>query len=261
MPIFTLTTDLHQRDHYVGAVKGKILRSFPQSNIVDISHLITPFNIIEGAFVLQNSYPQFPAETIHLTSIDASRGSAMNEKVRYLMIAHNQHYFLGPDNGLFSLLFDDKPKAMYLLPYTSRQPASFPLKNILLPAAIELASGTSLSDIGERTDEWVHKRPLQPITRDNFIQGSIIHIDAYKNAFVNIDRELFKKMQQDRPYRIYYARKDHIERISESYNEVPEGEVVCLFGDNGFLQIAINKDRASELLGLSVGDPIQIEFL
>jgi S-adenosylmethionine hydrolase len=261
MTVITLTSDLSRQDHYSGAIEGQILSNLPEAEVVEISHHIEPFNIVQGAFVLRNCYADFPEGTIHLISVDASYGGNRGEAVRYLLVQHEQHYFIGTDNGFFSLLFDESPEQIYTLSISDNDLPSFPLKSIFVPAALKLGQGQAPEDIGAPTDSMVEKRSLQPIVRDDFLQGSIIYIDAYKNAMVNIHQALFEEVGGARPYRIYYARKDYTEQIVQNYNEVPEGEVLCLFGDSGYLEIAINKDKASELLGLEIGDPVQIEFL
>ncbi|MHB1178354.1 MAG: SAM hydrolase/SAM-dependent halogenase family protein [Daejeonella sp.] len=257
MAIITLTTDLGYKDFYQAALKGSILSQLPNANIVDISHDISAFNIPQAAFILRNAFHYFPKRTVHLIGID----SVFNEKTRYLALKYREHYFVGSDNGIFSLLFEDEPSEIVELNIMQDlKYLHFPLSDIFPKAASHLAKGGKLSDIGIAVAGVEDKMTIQPVIERDIIRGSVIYIDSFQNIITNITKELFTKVQMNRDFTLFFKRNESISHLSWHYNEVPEGEKLCLFGISNHLEIAINKGNASGLLGLHLGDIVRIEF-
>jgi len=257
MGIITLTTDLGSKDFYQAALKGSILSLLPTVNIVDITHEVSAFNIPQAAFLLKNSFHYFPKDTVHLIGID----SVFNEETRYLALKYKDHYFVGSDNGIFSLLFDSEPEEMVELNIMQDLKfLHFPLSDIFAKAATHLASGGSLREIGIPVRSIEKKMTLQPVIESNMIKGSVIYIDSFQNVITNITKDLFTREQKNRDFILYFRRNESITQLSWHYNEVPEGEKLCLFGISNHLEIAINKGNASGLLGLNIGDIVRIEF-
>jgi S-adenosylmethionine hydrolase len=239
MGIITLTTDLGDKDIYQAALKGSILKVLPTVNIVDITHNITAFNIQQAAFILKNSYYYFPEQTVHLIGID----TVYNKNVKYLAVKYRNHYFVGADNGIFCLMFGRDPDEM-----------------VEIKAACILAKGGKLTDIGEPVDTVEKKMNLQPVIEKNLIKGMVIYIDSFQNVITNITKDLFMKIQEGRRFVLYFKRNEVITQLSWYYNEVDEGEKLCLFGISDHLEIAINKGNASGLLGLKIDDSVIIDF-
>ena len=257
MAIITLTTDLGYKDFYQAALKGSILSLLPNANIVDISHAISAFNIPQAAFILRNAFHYFPAGTIHLIGID----SVFNEKTRYLALKYKDHYFVGSDNGIFSLLFEEEPSEIVELNIMQDlKYLNFPLSDIFPKAVSHLAKGGRLKDIGITVSGVEDRMTLQPVIERDIIRGSVIYIDSFQNIITNITKEIFTQVQLNRDFTLYFKRNESITQLSWHYNEVPEGEKLCLFGISNHLEIAINKGNASGLLGLHLGDLVRIEF-
>ncbi len=257
MPIITLTTDLGYKDFYQSALKGSILCLLPNANLIDITHDITAFNIPQAAFVLKNAYPYFPKGSVHLIGID----SVFNEDTRYLALKYKGHYFVGSDNGIFSLLFDELPDEIVELNIMQDLKfLHFPLTDIFAKAASHLAKGGKLKEIGIPVSKLEEKVHLQPVIERDMIRGSVIYIDSFQNAITNITKDLFSKIQRNRDFTLFFRKNESISQLSWHYNEVPEGEKLCLFGISNHLEIAINKGNASGLLGLHLGDIVRIEF-
>lgn len=257
MAIITLTTDLGSKDFYQAALKGSILSILPTVNIVDITHEVPSFNISYAAFVLKNAYPYFPKGTVHLIGID----SVFNENTKYVAVKFREHYFVGADNGIFSLLFDEKPEEFVELNIMQDlKYLHFPLVDIFVKAAIHLAKGGKLKDIGVPTEGIEERMLLHPVIEKDMIRGSVIYIDTFSNVITNITKDLFTKVQRNRDFTLYFRKSETITQLSWHYNEVPEGEKLCLFGISNHLEIAINKGKASGLLGLHLGDILRVEF-
>lgn len=257
MAIITLTTDLGDKDIYQAALKGSILKLLPTVNIVDITNAVAAFNIQQAAFILKNSYHYFPDNTVHLIGID----TVYNAYTRYLAVKYKNHFFVGADNGIFSLMFDEGPDEMVEI--TIMQDLKFlhfPLADIFVKAACHLANGGALTEIGIPIDSVEKKMNLQPVVEKNMIRGIVIYIDSFQNVITNITKDFFNKVQQGRRFVLYFKRNETITNLSWHYNEVPEGEKLCLFGISDHLEIAINKGNASGLLGLNLGDSVIIDF-
>lgn len=257
MGIITLTTDLGHKDFYQAALKGSIISQLPTVRLVDISHEIPPFDIQHAAFVLKNAYPYFPKNSVHLIGID----SVFNADNRYLALQYNGHYFVGADNGIFSLLLDGAPTAAVELNLIQDlKYLHFPLTDIFTKAACHLANGGKLTDIGDPIEGIIDRTLVQPVVEKDSLRGSVVFIDSFGNVVSNISKALFNKAQRGRSFTLYFRRNETIDQLSWHYNEVQEGEKLCLFGISNYLEIAINKGNASGLLGLNKGDIIRVEF-
>src|SRR3954469_4754566 len=257
MAIITLTTDLGDKDIYLAALKGSIFKLLPTVNIVDVTNSVSAFNIQQAAFILKNSFYYFPDNTVHLIGID----TVYNTYTRYLAVRYRNHYFVGADNGIFSLMFDEEPDEIVEINIMQDLKfLHFPLADIFVKAACHLANGGTLAEIGLPVSNIENKMTLQPVLEKNLIKGAVIYIDSFQNVITNVTKEFFNKVQQGRRFTLSFKRNETINHLSWHYNEVPEGEKLCLFGISDHLEIAINKGNASGLLGLNLGDSVIINF-
>lgn len=259
MGVITLTTDLGHRDFYQAALKGSIISQLPDVRLVDISHNIPSFSVQHAAFVINNAYPYFPQGTVHLIGID----TVFQEDARFLAMAYKGQYFVGADNGILSIITgEDKPSELVEIDIMQDlRYLHFPLADILSKAACHIANGGKLKDIGPPIDDPVRKVTFQPVYTKNSIKGHVTFVDSFGNVISNISKELFNKVQNGRDFILRFKRNESITNLSWHYNEVVEGEKLCLFGISNFLEIAINKGHASRLLGLYQDETILIEFL
>lgn len=254
MTIVTLTSDFGQRDYYLPLIKGAILSQNAQLQLVDITHQIPSYDIVQAAFIFKNAWHSFPKGTIHLISVN----DYYQENCQYLAIQYHGHYFIGPDNGLFTLIFPDKAITAYVL--ESPSGTSSPLHQVYAKAIGHLSSGENFEKIGPAAESLVQRITFLPVVQPSMIRGSVIHIDRFHNAILNIDRELFERIGHGRSFQLLFKRNDPITSLSKHYHEVPIGEVLCLFNAANYLEIAINMGRAAELLSIKVEDTVQIDF-
>jgi len=258
MPIITLTTDLGHKDHYVSSVKGAILTQYPEVHIVDITHEIEPYNIQKAALVLKNAFKNFPEGTVHIIGVN----DEASMDTSHMAVKAEGHYFVGADNGIFSLMFEQIPEKIVEL--NIRQDTdllTFPTRDVFTKAACHIARGGTLEIIGTVKTKIEERAFFRPVSEPSVIRGTVIYIDRYSNIITNISKQLFKEVGKGRPFSIYLKRSDYvIDELSLSYCDVPEGEKLALFGTTGNLEIAINKGNASGLLGLHQNDTIRIEF-
>ncbi len=257
MAIITLTTDFGLKDHYAGAVKGAILKHIPQATIIDISHQIEKYNIQDASYILKAGYPDFPKGSIHIIGLLSEYAHTGG----YLALEADGHYFIGADNGIFSLLFEEPPTHVVEIKMEKNQNLSFPVRDIFVKAACLLADGKTLKDIGKPKTELVQRMPFRAASMGDNIRGSIIYVDSYGNTITNINKNLFETVGKGRPFIIEMARNYVIERISNDYNEVPEGEIMALFNASERIEIAMRNGKISSMLNLKLNDSITIRFL
>ncbi len=251
--IVTLTTDFGMIDYYAGVVKGAMLCQNPTINFVDISHNIKAFDIVQAAYVLKNAYRSFPKGTIHVLSVNNFHNDAS-----FLAINYRGYYFIGPDNGLFSLVFEEIPTEIYTLPF--HENGKFPLKDIYAKAVNHILSDKPFKEIGKKVLRIEERITLQPVISPSQIKGSVVHIDNYENAIINIPQVLFEQIAQNRRFELYFKRYDPIIEICKNYSDTEIGETLCLFNSVGYLEIAVNLGKAASLHNLKIDDTIQIDF-
>ena len=257
MAIITLTSDWGLSDYYVPAVKGAIFSALPDVNVVDITHNIEPFDVRSAAFVVRNCYKNFPKGTIHILAIDTEE-SVENPHV---VVKVNDHYFVGTDNNIFSLIIDQDPyEAVTIEVMQDTDFFTFSTRDRFVKVAVMLYNGASLEEIGlpytlkERIE-------IRPTYDSNSIHGLVNYIDSFENLITNISKSLFEKVGAGRGFTIKLCRRIYkINDIKTSYKSVPEPDVLALFGTHGFLEIAMNHGKASSLLGMERDSAVDIYF-
>lgn len=253
--IITLITDFGGRDFYAGALKGALLKRHRNLHLVDISHEIKPFDIVQGAFVLQNTWREFPDASIHLVGVHCVYGP----EARFLAARRNGHYFLAPDNGLLSLLFDSWDEND-LRSLGCGSGGHFAVKDVFADAAAHLARGDAFEQLGSLPGPVLQRISIQPVITQSRIRGTVVHLDNFDNVVVNISKKLFDETANGRAFSLFFKRNDPISQLSQNYSDVPVGEPLCLFNSAGYLEIAINMGRAAGLLGLKVEDIVELVF-
>lgn len=256
MAIITLTSDLGLRDHYVAMLKGKLLTELPDATLVDISHEISSFNIQQAAFILRNTYPYFPENTIHLINVFAEK----RKQIKCIIALYEGHYFAGVDNGLFSLIFDKQPEIIVEVEYDYQKISNFVVKDVLCKPICALAQSGSLQGCGRIIQALEPKVFLKSPDSESFLKGTIVYIDKFGNAISNITKEKYLKKISDKTATVYCKGAGSFGDISEHYSDVRLGEKLCLFNSNGFLEFAIHQGNAASLLGIHLEDSVQIEF-
>lgn len=272
MQIITLTSDLGLKDHYVASIKAFILQNSPKSTTIDISHLITPFDVIQAGHVLRYCFEDFPEGTIHVVSIndEPEVNAPEDQQVLPGILKYKDHWFISNDNGFFgALLNGEEHQGFYRISDVLSNPKNItsPTKKMLLPAACSLANGDKIDEIAYPYEQFRNAFVKWPMTEENLILGHIAHIDHYGNLITNVSRSLFAEVGKSQDFTIYIRNKNyHINEISETYNAVPSGQIVAIFNNNNFLEIAINKGAnatlggAEKLLGMKIDDYVRIQF-
>ncbi|WP_203255684.1 SAM hydrolase/SAM-dependent halogenase family protein [Hyunsoonleella ulvae] len=276
VPIITLTTDFGEKDHFTGATKGAIYSELPNVNIVDISHSISPFNIPEAAYIIQNAYSSFPSGTIHIIGID----SELNEENKHIAMKLDDHYFICANNGIMSMICSEiAPEKIVKINIHDKIQTSFPVLDVFVKVACHIARGGTLEVIGKPINNIKPINNLKPYVNEEKtkIIGSVIYIDNYGNVVTNVRKQFFETIQKGRKFEIT-ARQYKFKTIYKKYSDVvnfdipkekrqDEGKGLVVFNSGGFLEIAMYKSdskkhgSAATLMGLQVRDTIGIDFI
>ncbi|MFZ4786298.1 MAG: SAM hydrolase/SAM-dependent halogenase family protein [Flavobacteriales bacterium] len=263
MPVITLTSDMGLADHYVGTVKGAILALSPQVNIVDISHDVRPFDLNHAAYLLKSSWQNFPMGTVHIIGVRPE----LTINTPHVVVHYMSHYFVGADNGIFSLIFDQEPEDIFELNIKQHTDWTFPMKSVFALAAAHLAKGGPPEVLGRRVENIKRLKGQQLMLEPNRIRGSVVHFDRFQNIHTNIPQGVFEAYRANRPFSITLRSVPRgISRIHADFGEVPSGEKVAIWGSNGYLLIGINNGAAGHgggaqsLLGAKINDSVIVDF-
>ncbi|SFU45994.1 hypothetical protein SAMN05216480_10484 [Pustulibacterium marinum] len=275
MAIITLTTDFGLKDPYVAAMKGAIYSQYAAATIVDITHLVSPFNIYEAAHILKNAYQHFPNGSIHIIGVDCEE-TPDNPLVA---CKFNNHYFIGADNGIFSLLAEHHAfEKMVHINLPEGMSTKHSSSHTFVRVATHLAIGGTLEVIGKPIQQIREVRSLSPIVnaQGNVITGNVIYIDNYGNVVTNIKKNWFEMIRKGREFEVV-ARNYNFKKIYSKYcesvnfetakeNRNDDGKKLAMFNAAGNLEIAIYRSNlqtvggASSLLGLHYRDTVFINF-
>ncbi len=274
MSIVTLTTDFGLKDYHLPVIKAKLLSLSKDVNIVDISHIISPYNILEAAFTLKAAYPHFPNNTIHIIGVD----SIYSPENKHLLVKFNNQIFIGPDNGIFSLI-NDGGVFEYIkeINHPLSEKSTFPVLDVFTDIAGEVLNRYKISAVDRENDQlkkWIKNKPN--ITDENELIGHVLYIDNFGNLVTDIHKDLFNKFIDGRKFEIalshikinqvfdtYHAYTDMSNKVKYRF---VSGEALAIFNSLNFLEIALYRSNpnhggsAASLLGMRVDDSIIIRI-
>ena len=256
MNIITVLTDFGLKDPYVGIMKGVILSINPRAQIVDITHEIEPQDIREGSSLIKEYYSYFPEGTVHLCVVDPTVGSGRRPAV----FVSNGHLFVGPDNGLFSLVIDQEVEAYeienrgYMLPHIS---STFHGRDIFAPVAAHLSLGKDPFSVGREISDPVRLPDLLPAQEGDALVGSIVRFDRFGNAVSNISVEAFHVFTGDLSFAVEIADLSFTSLFKGYY----EAEYTCLVGSAGYLEFGYFKGSFARKKGVGKGERVTVSRL
>ncbi len=275
MAIITLTTDFGIKDHFAGTVKGAILSEVNEAIVVDISHNISPFSILEAAYIIQNAYESFPTGTIHIIGVD----SEISEENKHVVVLLNDHYFICANNGIMSMICSEiNPQKIVEINIHDKIASNFPVLDVFVKVAAHIARGGTLEVIGKPVTKIKPIKNISPLIKNEGKQliGNVIYIDHYGNVITNIKKRLFESVQKGRRFEIS-ARNHKFKHIYNHYSDIVdfnipiesrnnEGQGLVVFNSSDYLEIAVYRSNlatvgsASSLLGLNMLDTISVIF-
>jgi len=264
--VIALLTDYGDKDFYVGALKGIIYSIHPEATVVDITHQISPYNIKEGALTLYHAAQEFPAGTIFVAVVDPGLGTEIKPLVVHTL---DGKYFVGPDNGIFNLIFQEVGiTKVYQIknPTWMRQAGiskTFHGRDIFAPVAAHLAAGWPIEEVGPEIKDYL-LLSLSPAKREgNRIQGEVTSVDHYGNVILNIPKNLIEELGVNggAPLLVHIKGKKVKVTWGSTYSDVPEGKEVLLISSADFLELAVHRGNVAKKYGIQVGEVITIENL
>jgi len=255
MAIVTLLTDSGDSDHYVAAVKARIMRIDPAIRLEDISHKIRALDIAHAAFVLRAVFREYPEGTVHLVGVN----STGDRDDAFVALQLENHYFVGCDNGLFSLISDQPFQELIELAAVPDAINTFPERDVFAPAAAKLAGGTPLRELGKPRDSLKKLIDRQVKATRRQIAGHVISVDSMGNLITNIRRETFELLSKGKTYTLQFG-GEKFRRLHAAYNQAEQGECFMVFNSLNLLEVGIYKGNAAELLGLGYDSMVNITF-
>lgn len=253
MSIVTLTTDLGYRDPYLALVKARLILQFKGVDIIDLSCQIKDNNISDAAYILKNSLPDFPDDTIHLVAIKfINDRSSINktshaDNSRYLITRYKNQFIVSPDNGLFTLIDAAFNEPVYQVYYEGDNKHHFFLKEVFVDAAIHLLKENKLGDIAALTNDYYKAFQFESFVNGNMLRGKGIYVDDFGNIITNITKEKFNDIIGNRNFLITLPGA-RINKIHTTYDEVKYGAPLILFNSFGYLEVAANGKSAFNML-------------
>jgi len=259
-PLITLTTDFGLNDHFVGTIKGILLGIAPDARIVDISHSVQAFDVLDGALTISQAYSYFPSGTVHMVIVDPGVGSAR----RPILATTERHHFVAPDNGVLSLMYAREERLSvrhvtaehyYLQPVSN----TFHARDIFSPIAAYLAKGVDPDRFGSEITDFVRFAAPRPKAVDGMLRGVILKVDRFGNLITNVTAQDAPALFGANPpaFKIL-AGKREITEIHAAYADGAPGEVFAILNSMGYLEIAANRTAATQLLGIGKGGEVNV---
>jgi S-adenosyl-L-methionine hydrolase (adenosine-forming) len=257
--IITLTTDYGTNDHLVGTLKGVILKIHPEVTIVDITHHVTPYDLLDGALTIGAAYSYFPARTIHVVVVDPSVGTER----RPLLVTSENQYFIAPDNGVLSLVYERDPHVVvrhanvehyYLQPVSS----TFQGRDVFAPIAAWLAKSGQTAAMGDVIEDYKKFAMPRPKTANGVMKGIILRVDNFGNLVTNFRSEDISEEVRKAGKVDLMVGTHGVSRLVETFASGNAGEAVAYIGSSGYVEVAVNKGNASRTLALGRGAAVTL---
>ena len=259
-PIITLTTDYGTNDHLVGVLKGVILKINPEARIVDITHQVNAFDVLDGALIVGSAYPYFPPRTIHVVIVDPGVGTER----RPLLVTCQNQYFIAPDNGVLSAVFD-REQNFVVRHLTSehyfQQPVSktFHGRDVFAPVAAWLSKHWQPGSMGEETSAFKRFAIPRPKEAEGSLKGVILRVDSFGNLMSNFRAEDLAPECFEKGEARFRLGNHLVTRLVPTFASGVAEECVAYLGSSGYVEFAINKGHASRTLGIGRGIPVLLE--
>lgn len=268
MSIISITSDYGNKDFTKGYLKGLLYSQLENPIIVDISHEVSPFNIIEASYIIKNSYKSFPRGSIHIVDVDADK----TPEQELIVVIFDEHYFVTANNGILSLISEElRPNKVIAITFEGNK------FDVFSKVASHIHRGGNINLVGNEINKLKELKDLKiRIKSENQILGNVIYVDNYGNIVTNISKKIFEEHRKERNFLIN-ARSIIFDNIYNSYTEAinfdkeriyreEEGKKIAIFNKAGYLELGVYKSNpstigsAQTLFGLNYGDTISVIF-
>lgn len=261
----TLTTDWGTDGIYSGAFKGRLVQRIPGVQLVDVTHQVHPLNPIKAVYALKHAYEFFAKKTIHIVGVGGVVGIHSDVQREFICFQYNHHYFIGPNNGMWEMLFGEVPSEVFVLEKSSAasQFHSFPELDIYIEAISKLALGNEPKHIGTKSTCKLGRLVALPVRKENALLGVFQYFDVYGNGITNISKDEFYELAQDRPFRIMVGseRSQFItDFIADDYSQGDSSKILALFSFTGFLEICVPQSELTKFLHIDKNTKVLVRF-
>ncbi len=264
VPIITLTTDWGHQGFFTGMVKGRLYSMLQEVQVVDITHHLEPFGVLEASFVVRHGCLGFPAGTVHI--VDVASNPVLEDP--FVAVKARGQYFICCNNGLLSLALGGEVEEAVSLPLQENRIYNFAAHSVFAPAAARLLSGTPLGELGSPVQSL--RQRIQPgwIKQGNEYRIPIQYFDSYGNAYLAMTYHEFVDIRQGRPF-VMQVRDIRLNEVVSSYHQPPSqprraassGRELCLtVSATGFLELAVSNSSFAQLFGLRTNEMVLLEF-
>jgi hypothetical protein len=256
--IITLTTDYGTNDHLVGTLKGVILKINPEVTLVDITHNLTPFDLLDGALAIGAAYSYFPPKTIHIVVVDPGVGTER----RPLLVSANNQYFVAPDNGVLSVIYEREQANMVVRHANAEhyylQPVSntFHGRDIFAPVAAWLSKGWQTPSMGDEIQDFKRFTLPRPKESEGTVKGVVMRADAFGNLITNFRAEDLPESALNGGSINLQVGTQSVTRLVDTFARGNNGEAIAYVGSSGYIEIAVNKGNAARTLGIARGTAV-----
>uniref|UniRef100_A0A7J3X9C7 SAM-dependent chlorinase/fluorinase n=1 Tax=Thermofilum pendens TaxID=2269 RepID=A0A7J3X9C7_THEPE len=261
MPLVAFLSDFGYTDYYVAAVKAVIKRVCPVAEVVDVSHGVRSWSLLDGCYTLSCCFDDFPEGTVFLAVVDPGVGTPR----RGLVVRSARYWFVGPDNGLLTCVASRDPPfrawAIEKVPYARKRSYTFHGRDVFAPVAAYIACGGSPEEVGREVADPVALSLWEPEVVGNVIRARAVHVDNFGNVALNVGEELLGRLSAGygTSLRVRVPGGEHSVKIVRTFGEVEPGEAAAVINSCGFLELVVNQGSASRKLGVNVEDPVEIE--
>ncbi|HTZ49552.1 MAG TPA: SAM-dependent chlorinase/fluorinase [Verrucomicrobiae bacterium] len=256
-PIITLTTDYGTDDHLVGVLKGVILKINPDAQIIDITHAVTPYDLLDGALQIASAYTYFPPRTIHVVIVDPGVGTER----RPILVSGQNQYFVAPDNGVLSAVFD-KEQNFTVRHLTSEHYFNLPVsrtfhgRDIFAPVASWLSKNWQPASMGEVIEDFKRFAMPKPKETNGSWKGVVLKVDSFGNLITNFRAEDLLPESLEKGEIKLQVGNHNVARMVPMFAGGNPGEPVAYIGSSGYLEVAVNKGNAAKQLAIGRGAPV-----
>jgi S-adenosyl-L-methionine hydrolase (adenosine-forming) len=261
--LITLTTDFGANDHSVGTMKGVILQINPTAQIIDICNGVNSFDLLDGALTIAQAYKHYPANTVHMVIVDPGVGSAR----RPLLVTTGNHFFLAPDNGVLSLVYE-REERLSVRHITAEhyflQPVSqtFHGRDVFSAIAGWMSKGVEVSKFGDEITDFVRfGAPKPKPVNDKLLKGIVLKSDRFGNLITNFTAHDLPQLFDPNPppFKIVIG-KHEITKVKTSYAQGVPGELFAIMGSMGYVEISANRAAATKVIGVDKGTEVGVLF-
>lgn len=252
LPLVALVSDFGATDVFVAAMKAVILSYAPNTQFLDVTHMVPAHDVFSGLRALEHIAPFLPEGTVTLGVVDPGVGS----KRRALIVECDSRYYIGPDNGLFSPFIKESSTVVWANQnrfWRPRVSRTFHGRDVFAPLAGHILSGVHLLELGEPVRDAVIYKPPPAIRNGDYLEGQVVAVDHFGNLATNV------KMSDVHPPAEVEVGGERVPLV-EFYEQVPYGKTVALGDSLGYLEIAVNQGRATDVLGLKKGAPVRVRI-